>query len=41
MYRIDWFYYCISNNLFNKKWGGAKEIEAKDGRRETTVVGVI
>jgi hypothetical protein len=41
MYRIDWFYYCISNNLFNKKRGGVKEIEAKDQWRETTVAGVI
>jgi hypothetical protein len=41
MHRIDWFYYCMSNHLFNKKRGGAREIEAKDERRETTVVGVI
>jgi len=42
MHRIDWFYYCMSNHLFNKKRGGAREIEAEDGLwRETSVVGVI
>ncbi len=42
MRRIDWFYYCIPNHLFNKKRELVRKIKVEDGlRRETSMVGVI